>query len=167
MKITIAQEQAARSQFVADVQAFGALAGNVFNRRRSVSSRQDFFAKLGQTVGVKTFIRYVDIELIQIEDDPTEGPDDCPVAVLTYNLHAFHEFQDEIAGGGNSDYDFTDFLLQMRAFFLDRQAFGISGWRVETTPLTFPEFTQFGNDNFTDVVGHFKDLTLKAYFYDA
>lgn len=166
MKIGIDQEQATRAQVVADLTAIGALAGKVFGRRRSVASRQEFFKMLGQTVGVKTEVRFIEVELINIDDDPDEGPDDCPVAVLTYNLHTFHEFVDDRGSGSNSDKDFNDLLFRLRTFYLDRREFQASGWRVVTDPLTFPEFTQFGNDNFTDVLGHFKDITLKAYFYD-
>lgn len=164
--ITITEEQACRARIVADVTGIGPLAGKVFNRRRSISSRKDFFAKLGNDVDDKTEIRYIEIELLNIEDSETEGFDDCPVAVLTYNLHLFHEFADLRSDNSNSDKDFTELLLLLRTFFLGEQEFTITGWEIQTQPLIFSEFTQFGNDTFTDVRGHWKDLTLKANFYD-
>lgn len=168
-KITIVEEQLCRSAIVADIDAID-LSGNVFNRRRKITSRMDFFDKLGVDVGagdgMEREIRFVDVDLLNIEDSPDEGPDDCPVAVLTYNLHLFHEFADERPDGSNSDRDFTDLQLRLRTHYLDEREFTIPGWEIQLQPLQFPEFTQFGNDTFTDVKGYYKDLTLIANFYD-
>lgn len=169
-KISITDEQAVRAKIVADIAAID-LSGNVFDRRRRITSRKNFFDQLGTSVGsgaaAKTEIRFVDVDLLNIEDSPDEGFDDCPVAIATYNLHLFHEFADLRDDESNSDKDFTDLLLRLRSHFLDEREFNISGWEIQLQPLQFPEFTQFGNDTFTDVVGHFKDATLIAHFYDA
>ncbi len=166
-KITIDDEQEFRAALVADLVAQSA-GRNVFNRRRSLNSRADFFLKLGVEVNTETEIRYIDVELINIEDDETEGPDDCPVANLTYNLHLFDQFADERSDDTNSDFDFTALLLGLRSRFLGTREYLITNWEVEVLPITPTggEFTQFGNDTFTDCLGHFKNLTLVAKFYD-
>lgn len=165
-KIAIADEQAAREVIRGYIAAF-ALAGNVFPRRRSFNSRADFFKGLGTEVNNETEIRFVEMELVNIEDSPDEGPDDCPVATLTYNLHIFHQFADDRSDDTNSDTDFTDLLFRLRTFFLDEREFLVNGaWTVQMQPLVPAELTQFGNDTFTDCVGHFKDATLKVEFYD-
>lgn len=173
-KITITDEQEFRAALVADLDAI-ALAGNVFNRRRSFNSRKDFIERCGIEVNEETEIRFMEVELIAIEDDETEGPDDCPVANLTYNLHAFHQFADarKIAGVWDetsySEKDFIDLILRLRTFFLDKRTYILTNWNVQTDPITPPEgseFLQFGSDTFTDVRGHFADRGFKAYFYD-
>lgn len=164
--ITIADETAFRAALITYVET-EPLAGNVFDRRRQITSRKDFFEKLGKSVNAKTEIRFTEIELINIEDSPDEGFDDCPVAVLTYNFHCFHQFADSRSDGSNSDRDFTNLLLRLRSMFLSERSFVTgTGWIVETQPLTGSEFKQFGNDTFTDVLGHYKDLTLEARFYN-
>jgi hypothetical protein len=169
-KIDIDDEQALRGEIAADLATIP-LAGNIFDRRRKFNSRQDFLKRCGVTIGadaeVTREVRFVEIELINVEDDPDEGFDDCPVAVLTYNFHLFHEFNDGRVDESNSDTDFTDLILQLRTKYLDKREF-VSGTVVSESGLTPPdgtEFTQFGADTFTDIVGHFKDLTFKAKYY--
>lgn len=163
--ITITDEQEFRAALLADLETI-VLAGKVSPRRRSVNSRADFFKKLGMTVNEKVEIRFCEIELLNIEDDETEGFDDCPVANLTYGLHLFHEFADDRSDDTNSDTDFTELLLLLRSFFLDKRDYSLTNWNVETDPIKPADFTQFGNDTFTDVVGHFKNMTLITGFYD-
>jgi hypothetical protein len=169
-QITISDEQTLRAELAADLATIP-VAGNVFDRRRKFNSRQDFLQRTQQTIGTgsgKTKeIRFIELELINVEDSPDEGFDDCPVAILTYNLHIFHEFNDGRTDGSNSDTDFNDAIFQLRSKFLSKRKF-VSG-RVQTDAGITPpgtEFTQFGNDTFTDVTGHFKDLTLKVNYYD-
>lgn len=164
-KITITDEQAIRTAIANHVDAV-ALAGNVFTRRRAINSRQDFFQKLGVAVGSRLEIRFAEIELLNIEDSPDEGPDDCPVAVLTYNVHLFHEFVDGRADNSNSDTDFTDLLIRLRTAFLNQTEFAVAGWIGVVQEFTPAEFTQFGPDTFTDAVGHFKDFNLVINVYD-
>jgi hypothetical protein len=163
--ITITDEQEFRAAFLADLETF-VLAGNVFPRRRSVNSRADFFKKLGKVVSEKTEIRFVEIDLLNIEDNETEGFDDCPVANLTYGLHLFHEFADIRSDDTNSDTDFTELLLLLRSFFLSKRDYVLTNFDVQTDPIKPADFTQFGNDTFTDTIGHFKNLTLVTGFYD-
>lgn len=170
--ITITDEQTLRAEIVAYLQTI-ALAGNVFDRRRKFNSRTDFFQRCGQDIGTGSTktreIRFTEIELLNVEDSPDEGFDDCPVAVLSYGLHIFHEFADSReSDDSNSDKDFTQLLLTLRSKFLSKRTF-VGGRAVSQDSLTPPEateFTQFGGDTFTDIVGHYKDLTLKVNYYD-
>jgi len=166
-KITKTDELQFRAALVADLVAQSE-GRNVFDRRRSFNSRTDFVEKTGAEVDDETEIRYIDIALINIEDDPDEGPDDCPVANLTYELHFFYQFADARDDSTNSTYDFDGLLISLRSFFLDKREYEITNWIVAVQPITPPgsEFTQFGNDTFTDIIGHFKNINLVAQFYD-
>lgn len=142
------------------------LAGNVFDRRRSISSRADFYRKLNVDVNDGREVRFIEVELLNLDDSPDEGADDNPVALLTYNFHLFHQFVDERSDDSNSDRDFTNLLIRLRRLFLNSRDFigrrGVS----DDAALTADEFTQFGPDTFTDVNGHFKDLTITIRVYD-
>lgn len=169
-KITIEDEQTLRAEIVAYL-ATEPLAGHVFNRRRMISSRNHFARTLGVAIGDKTTteVRFTELELLNVEDSPDEGFDDCPVAVLTYNVHSFHEFADERADGSNSDRDFNDWILTARRMILDKRTF-VDGRAVVVDSLTPPEgqeYTQFGSDTLTDCKGYFKDQLLKVNYYDA
>lgn len=169
--ITIDLEQSLRAEIVAAIATIE-LAGNVFDRRRKFTSRADFLRRVGQTIGTGSAktreVRFTEIELVNFEDDANEGFDDCPVAILTYNLHLFHEFNDGRDDGSNSDKDFTDLLFLLRSKMLNTRYFAsrkaVADWSIN--PEDGTEFTQFGGDTFTDLVGHFKDLTLKVRYYD-
>lgn len=170
MRLTIEIEQEFRAALVAYIDA-EELAGNVFGRRRQFNSRVDFIERTGvKTSDDKTEIRFTEIECIDISDDDVQGADDNPAAVATYNLHAFHQFVDERSDESNSDQDFTALILRLRDKVLNAPKFTLpSGWKVELEPITPPEgteFTQFGPDTFTDIVGHFKDIPVKATFYE-
>jgi hypothetical protein len=82
-------------------------------------------------------------------------------------LHLFREFNDGRADDSNSDADFTNAILQLRSGILTKPKFadGVAIVQTFITPVG-GEFTQFGADTFTDVVGHSKDLSLKINFYD-
>lgn len=170
--LTEAEEHTLRGEIVAYI-ATVALCGNVFDRRRKFNSRNDFLERCGATVGTgatkKREIRFVEAELLLIDDDATEGFDDCPVPNITYGLHMFHEFVDQRPDGGNSDRSFTDLVLQLRSKILNAPTF-LSGRAVVEKRLTEPdetEFRQFGADTFTDVVGHFQDLQMRVKVYDS
>lgn len=163
MHLNEATEHSFRDELIAYASTV-TIVGHVFDRRRLISSRNDFIEKLGIEVEAETLIRYVEIELVDLNDDPDEGFDDCPVAVATYNFHFFHQFKDEFASGGNSDRDFTDALLQFRSKFLSKRFF-LNG-TVQTQPLKSGDYTQFGQDAFTDMKGYSKDQTLEVRFYD-
>lgn len=168
--VTIEDEQALRGEIVALLETVP-LAGNVFGRRRKFNSRNDFLERVGSTLGTgnaKTReIRFIEVELINLEDSD-EGFAECPVPVLTYNLHVFHEFNDKRPDGSNSDRDFTAMLLELRRLFSARRQF--LDRRACVDPSIMPpdatEFTQFGADTVADVWGHSKDLTLKVFIYD-
>lgn len=161
----IDDEQTLRAEIVAYLETFPVL-GKIFDRRRMISSLADFVDKLSiEVAGDVTEVRYVEIELIDIEDSPDEGFDDCPIGILTYNLHFFAQFADERSDGSNSDKDFTDGLLQLRNGFLNKRTW-VSG-SAESEPLESAEFSQFGQDTLTDCKGYTKDLTLKVFYkYD-
>lgn len=164
--IEIADEQSVRAVLAADLATLPIL-GNIFSRRRLITSRADFMDKLGIKRGGKTEIKFCEIDLLQITDSEDEGFDDCPLAILTYNLHIFHEFVDLRADGSNSDTDFTNALIQLRAYGLNKRSFtiGLTRGIVETEAMLQAEFAQFGNDTFTDCVGHSVDIEWKVYFY--
>lgn len=170
--LTIELEQSLRAEIVAAIVSIGDLAGNVFDRRRKFTSRKDFLDRVGQTIGTGSNkvreIRFTELELLNFEDAAGEGFDDCPVPVLTYGLHIFHEFSDNRADGSNSDKDFTNYLFLLRSKMLNTRYFqsrkAVADWSVMPEDAT--EFTQFGGDTFTDVVGHYKDLVLKILYYD-
>lgn len=165
--ITIIDETALRAAIVADISTI-TLTGNIFPRRRLIQSRADFIAKLGTHPNAGFEVRFLELDLINVENSD-EGPIDCPAAILTYNLHLFHQFADGRPDGSNSDRDFTDTLLRLRALFLSRQEYnsgsGLSRGVAQIDALTAAEFTQFGNDGLIDCVGHSKDLTLKLNYY--
>lgn len=168
--LTGEDEAALRAEIVAEIEAIGALAGNVFNRRRQFNSKTDFIARTTKLVGEsgkeKKEVRFVEVELINIEDSPDEGFADCPAVILTYNLHIFHEFADERSDETNSDFDFNTCLLKLRARFLSKFEWIENRGRAESDGLTFPELTQFGNDGFTDIRGYSKDVELRIICYD-
>lgn len=171
MRLSIDIEQEFRAALAAYIAA-ETLAGNVFDRRRAFNSRQDFFQRLGvQTSDDQTEIRFTDIECLNITDDDVEGSDANPVAVVAYGLHCFHQFVDSRSDDSNSERDFTELCLVLRDKILNAPEFFLatSGWKVLLEPLTPPEgvpFTQFGNDGFVDIVGHSKDFTIEARFYE-
>jgi hypothetical protein len=170
-RLSIDIEQEFRAAFVAYLSAI-TLTGNVFDRRRLFNSRQDFFERTGvENADDELKIRYTEIECLSPSDHDAAGFDDNPAAVLRYNLHLFHEFEDLRSDNGNSDRDFTDLLLQLRNKILQtpKLTLATSGWKVEIEPLTPPEgtpFTQFGTDSLVGVNGHFTDYTVQATFYE-
>ena len=170
-RLTIDIEQEFRSELVAYLASLP-LIGNVFDRRREFYSRIDFFSRLGvQNPDSQLKIRYAEVECLNITDDDVEGFDDNPAAVGSYNLHLFHEFEDLRSDDSNSDKDFTELLITLRAKMLQAPKLPLttSGWTAVLEPVTPPEgvpFTQFGNDSLTDVRGHFKDLTIEVRFYE-
>lgn len=170
-RITIDDEQALRSEIVTDLNAIEGI-GFVFDRRRKFTSRTDFLARTKTAIGsgssIAKFVRFAELELSNIEDSPDEGFDDCPVAILTYTLHIFHEFADELPGGSNSDKDFNQVIFALRDRFLSKRRFasGLALTDAGITPIDGTDFSQFGADPFTEIVGHSKDLLLKVNYYD-
>lgn len=162
--LTQTQEKALRAEVVDLIETIGDLAGNVYDRRRSFNSRTDFIDRNKSAVSDKFEIRFIEVSLVNVEDSPTEGFADCPVPILTYNLHLFHEFADERTDGTNSDDDFSALILALRAKFLQKLKF--DNGRVECDGIVFDEFTQIGQDTFTDIRGHYKDATLRMFYYD-
>ena len=141
---------------------------HVFSRRQFFSSKDHFLQKAGvdRNAGKKE-IRFLEIDYLRFEDDPTEGFDDCPVKNITLNLHLFREFA-ERSDLSNSSDEFIDATLELSNHVLENRDFDlpVSGLRITLDPIAQPEFAQFGADTFTDCKGHFTDLTLTVAFYD-
>ncbi len=165
--VTAGDEKTLRGNLKTFLEAI-AILGNVHTRRRRVDNRADFVTKFGvqiAAVPLNQIVRYVDIEFVRFEDSPSEGFDDCPVLIATYNLHLFQEFF-EVDDDANSNDDAIESLLTLRDKFLETQEFPAGNFDAESEPLTMPEFMSLGNDGFTDAVGHFADLQLRVNFYD-
>lgn len=165
--ISIQDEKDLRAGLAAFLDTFPIL-GQIHTRRRRIQNRLDFVKKFGVTVpaaGPDKIVRFCEVEFLQIEDSPDEGDDDCPLAIVTYGLHLFHEFFDG-TDDANSQDDFISAILTVRNGILNNREIDANVYEGHLDPLTMPEFAGFGNDSFTDCVGHIADLTLKVNFYD-
>jgi hypothetical protein len=165
--VAAADEKTARANLKTFLETIPTL-GSVFTRRRRINNRADFVAKFGYTspdVPTQKIIRFAEIELIKCEDSDVEGFDDCPVLIATYGVHIFQEFFDG-DDDANSNDQFIASFLTIRDKFLETREFAAGNFLAESEPVTLPEFVQFGNDTFTDAIGHFCDLNLKLNFYD-
>jgi hypothetical protein len=163
--ITIGDEKAAREALRAFLATFPIL-GNVHTRRRRIQNRGDYVSLYGvanSTAG--NIVRFLEIEFLQVADSDIEGDEDCPVAIITYGLHLFHEFFDGTADSNSQD-DFVSAILTVRDAILNNREFDAGGYNGVCDPVTQPEFAQFGNDSFSDALGHWTDLNLKVNFYD-
>lgn len=156
--LTGIQEKLIRSDIKTYLDTLG-VCGNVFDRRRLITSRKDFARALSvPTLNEKYEIQFCEIEFLRFEDSDTIGFHDCPGITLYYNLHLFKQFVDLREGGGNSDDDFTAAILKIRDAFLNKRKF----WEAITNPITAPDFAQFGNDSLTDCTGHYIDLQFNV-----
>lgn len=155
--VTKEQEKAVRDAIKVKIEKFSAIK-NVFTRRRFISSRADYYRKLGKTVaGNRTEISFAEIRFLGWTDDENEGFEKTPAIILQYQIHLFLEFADERSDGSNSDDDFTGAILDLRNEFLLNSNIGDYG---KGEPLTNDVFAQFGNDTLSDAEGHFIDLRL-------
>lgn len=149
-------EKSIREAVAAQLDLLG-VCGNIFTRRRFITSRQDFARALGKrSVDEKTEINFLEIEFLKFVDSDVQGFDDCPSIELTYGLHLFKQFVDDRTDGTNSDLDFTTAILAIRDRILRTDSFAGGVDPI----LTMPEFAQFGNDSLTDCKGHSADLVL-------
>jgi hypothetical protein len=156
--------------FIGNLVAFMATipsVGNVLDRRRSIANRQEYADILGIDAVDDLEIKFCETEFLRFEDSPDEGDDDCPIAVLTFGIHLFHEFADLRSDSTNSSFDYIGAILDIRKEFLEgNREFAAGDFLAVVDPVTMPDFSQFGNDDFSDAVGHIGNLNLTARFYD-
>lgn len=165
---TIDDEKAQRAA-LATFLATMPILGHVFDRRRLITDRRTYAERLGWKIGTHNSeereIRYIAIDFLKVVDSKDEGFDDCPVPIITYNLHIFHEFKDNRAAQGDADSnstdDFISAILTLRDAVLNRRDYDFG----KADPVTMAADAQLGNDGFTDCEGHFADLQIEISSY--
>lgn len=165
--VTAADEKAGRIAIAAFLATFPIL-GNVHWRPHRIDNRADFVAKYGVDVAAvptQKIIRFTELDFLRPVDSDTEGFDDCPVLIVTYGIHLFHEFWN-VDDNSNSELDFTNGILTLRDALLETRTFAAGNFSIESQPIVSPGNVQFGNDGFTDATGHFIDFNLECSFYD-
>jgi hypothetical protein len=163
---TITDVEAFETAVLADLATLPIL-GNILDRRRAIANRQDYFAKLAIEQADQNEIVFCELEFLHFEDSPDEGDDDCPVLIVTYGVHVFRQFVDLRSDDSNSSQDFKNAIFSIRKFFLEsNREYSAGDFLAIVDPLLMPDFAQFGNDTFTDAVGHVGDLNLTVRFYD-
>lgn len=159
--LTPAKENAIREAIRDAIEGLGV---PTFSRRRQISSKQDFYAKLGTLgVGNKTEVRFVQMDLVGMTDLVGEGIDDCPPVRLTYRLHVFFQFADLRSDDSNSTDDFIAFCLDLRHLIneLDEVDDG-DGFKHSLSKLTQTGDILTDNDAISDVVGHYAEFTVEV-----
>lgn len=135
-----------------------------FSRRRFISSKQDFYAKLGLlSYGNKTEIRFVQMDLVNFTDLIGEGIDDCAPVRLAYRLHVFFQFADLRDDDSNSTDDFIKFCLDLRHTLneLDEVEDG-DGFKHSIGKLTQSTDILTDNDSIAGITGHYAEFLVEV-----
>jgi len=159
--LTPAKELAIREAIRSEIETLGV---PTFSRRRLISSKQDFYAKLGTlAIGNKTEVRFVQMDLINFTDLVGEGIDDCPPVRLAYRLHVFFQFADLRSDDSNSTDDFIKFCLDLRHLIneLDEVDDG-DGRKHSIGKLTQTSDILTDNDSIADVTGHYAEFLVEV-----
>ena len=131
----------------------------IYTKRVFTTSEQDLVKKIGVKVGSKTEFKYLQIELIGVDD--IEGEDNCPGVALTYRFHLFVGFIDSRPSGStfdNSTDEFNTLLLNLRnEFSLNDKVFDPDDESTSNNALERQDFIVVDDDPLTGVTGHFID----------
>lgn len=129
----------------------------VFTRRVYISSEQDLIKKIGVKVGTKTEYKYLQIELVGIDD--IEGEDNCAGVVLTYRFHFFVGFVDARPGAAayqNSTDEFNALLILLRNEFSLNDRVTNEDAQITNDALRREDFILIDEDPLVpSVFGHF------------
>lgn len=160
--LTPAKEKTIREALRSEIEALGVA---TFSRRRFISSKQDFYAKLGLPVAGnanKTEVRFVQMDLIGLTDLVGEGIDDCPPVRLAYRVTVFFQFADLRADDSNSTDDFIKFCLDLRHLVneLDEIDDG-DGRKHSVGKLIQTSDILTDNDSIVDMVGHYAEFRIE------
>lgn len=134
-----------------------------FTRRVYVSSESDLIKKIGVKVGKITEYKYLQIELVGIDD--IEGEDNCPGLELIYRFHLFVGFIDSRPNGAtfaNSTDEFNANLINLRNEFSLSDTILEDNSHTSNDALTRDDFILIDDDPLTGAVGHFIDQTTRV-----
>lgn len=156
-------ELAIRAALKAKIETVPAI-GAVFPREVFVTSKIDFFDKVGMAVADDLELRMCEVTLLKFQDSLLEGCDDMPVVYLSYNVKIQHEYNDSRGDGSNSFDDFVRAGLDLRnAFLINRRMnFTINGvvTHTEHAPLVQTDFIITD-----DAVLHTANFQVKVTIY--
>jgi hypothetical protein len=135
---------------------------SVFSRRRFISSKQDFFAKLGKTVSQRTEVRFCQIDYLGFSDILGEGLDDCPPVLARYAIHVFFQFADLRADNTNSTDEFIAYCIELRCKINNWKEVVLNDKKHLVSTLIQVSDNVTDSDTLTDVTGHYAEFTVSV-----